>query len=194
MCTGRALPVDLCSVLLLPSMTRRWSFLSQALGLMVDLDIGTENMRWMGDTRFMVGFLKGLAVNKNFKCRLKMKVVESDKVEMARIAREKAREIRGKTVIGQGIDPLVNGVRSLDMKGPAKVHGERSEDLPVFETEPIEDDQGSIPEVEPLTPDESWTTIESGGKGRAVKMKTQSEAADMGAEGGWSDGEGILYA
>jgi sphingosine kinase len=38
---------------------RTISFMSQALGLMADLDIGTEHLRWMGDARFMVGFLRG---------------------------------------------------------------------------------------------------------------------------------------
>jgi sphingosine kinase len=72
---------------------------------MVDLDIGTENLRWMGDTRFIVGFLRGIVTNKNHKCRLKLKVVENDKVEMARAARERAREVRGHTVVGGGVNP-----------------------------------------------------------------------------------------
>lgn len=38
---------------------RSISFMSQSLGLMADLDIGTEHLRWMGDTRFMVGLLRG---------------------------------------------------------------------------------------------------------------------------------------
>ena len=38
---------------------RTISFMSQALGLMADLDIGTEYLRWMGDLRFMLGFLHG---------------------------------------------------------------------------------------------------------------------------------------
>jgi sphingosine kinase len=38
---------------------RTISFMSQSLGLMADLDIGTEHLRWMGDTRFMVGLLRG---------------------------------------------------------------------------------------------------------------------------------------
>ena len=41
---------------------RTISFMSQALGLMADLDIGTENLRWMGDARFVVGLLRGGAV------------------------------------------------------------------------------------------------------------------------------------
>jgi sphingosine kinase len=38
---------------------RSVSFMSQAVGLMADLDLGTENLRWMGETRFMYGLLRG---------------------------------------------------------------------------------------------------------------------------------------
>jgi hypothetical protein len=31
------------------------------MGLMADLDINTEHLRWMGDTRFLYGFLRGSA-------------------------------------------------------------------------------------------------------------------------------------
>jgi hypothetical protein len=39
--------------------TRTISFMSQALGLMAEADTGTDNWRWMGDTRFFLGFLRG---------------------------------------------------------------------------------------------------------------------------------------
>lgn len=193
--SGQHLPLDLCSVLLLPSQTRRWSFLAQALGLMVDLDIGTENMRWMGDTRFMVGFLKGLAANKNFKCRLRMKVVESDKVEMARAARDIARVSRRKKVVGQGTDPLANGVKRLTVNGHSSGdHGETLASVNGTTTDgDFNGNEGPLPDAKPLEPNESWTTIETGKKA-AVKIKSQSEPADMGAAGGWVDGEGMLYA
>lgn len=45
---------------------RTISFMSQALGLMADVDIGTENLRWMGDTRFMVGLMRGSEPFNNF--------------------------------------------------------------------------------------------------------------------------------
>lgn len=38
---------------------RTISFMAQTLGLMADLDFDTEHLRWMGDTRFMYGFIKG---------------------------------------------------------------------------------------------------------------------------------------
>lgn len=49
--------VDLFS--LMQNGKRTISFMSQALGLMAELDIGTENLRWMGDLRFMVGLIRG---------------------------------------------------------------------------------------------------------------------------------------
>ena len=33
--------------------------MSQTVGLVADLDVGTEHLRWMGDLRFVVGFLQG---------------------------------------------------------------------------------------------------------------------------------------
>ena len=33
--------------------------MSQALGLMAELDLGTEYLRWMGDKRFVLGFIRG---------------------------------------------------------------------------------------------------------------------------------------
>lgn len=49
---------------------RSLSFMSQALGLMADLDLGTEHLRWMGDTRFMVGLLKGSTFFSLLNCSL----------------------------------------------------------------------------------------------------------------------------
>lgn len=49
--------VDLCSVT--QKDRRTFSYMSQATGLMADLDMGTENLRWMGDARFIYGYLRG---------------------------------------------------------------------------------------------------------------------------------------
>jgi sphingosine kinase len=43
--------------------TRTITFMSQALGLMADLDLGTEHLRWMGDTRFVYGYLREGTLN-----------------------------------------------------------------------------------------------------------------------------------
>lgn len=49
--------IDLCSVT--QKDKRTFSFMSQMTGLMADVDIGTENLRWMGDARFVYGYLRG---------------------------------------------------------------------------------------------------------------------------------------
>lgn len=49
--------VDACSVT--QNGKRAISFMSQAVGLMADLDIGTEHLRWLGDARFVVGLFRG---------------------------------------------------------------------------------------------------------------------------------------
>ncbi len=49
--------IDLLSIL--QAEKRTFSFLSQSVGLMADLDLGTEHLRWMGSTRFVYGYLRG---------------------------------------------------------------------------------------------------------------------------------------
>ncbi|EDR14311.1 uncharacterized protein LACBIDRAFT_306015 [Laccaria bicolor S238N-H82] len=78
---GRPMKVDLFSMT--QGGKRSLSFMSQALGLMADLDLGTEHLRWMGDTRFMVGLLKGIAQLKPCPIQLSFKVAETDKHKMA---------------------------------------------------------------------------------------------------------------
>ena len=49
--------LDLCSIT--QNGRKSYSFMSQAVGLMADCDLGTEHLRWMGGQRFMYGFLRG---------------------------------------------------------------------------------------------------------------------------------------
>lgn len=52
---GLRTPMDLISVT--QGDRRILSFLSQAIGIAADSDLGTDNIRWMGDSRFVFGFL-----------------------------------------------------------------------------------------------------------------------------------------
>lgn len=49
--------IDLLSIL--QSGKRSLSFMSQSVGLMADLDLGTEHLRWLGSNRFIYGYLRG---------------------------------------------------------------------------------------------------------------------------------------
>nr|GAT58647.1 predicted protein [Mycena chlorophos] len=77
---GLPMKVDLCSVT--QNGKRTISFMSQAMGLMADLDIGTEHLRWMGEARFSYGFLRGLIKMKPSPLRILIKEYESDKEKM----------------------------------------------------------------------------------------------------------------
>ncbi|KAF2667801.1 sphingosine kinase [Microthyrium microscopicum] len=55
---GVRMPMDLVSVT--QGNTRTLSFLSQAVGIIAECDLGTEDLRWMGDTRFTIGYVKRL--------------------------------------------------------------------------------------------------------------------------------------
>ncbi|KAF7363467.1 DAGKc domain-containing protein [Mycena sanguinolenta] len=61
---------------------RTISFMSQALGLAADLDIGTDNLRWMGEARFTYGFFRGLVQFKSCPIELSYKAAELDKDKM----------------------------------------------------------------------------------------------------------------
>jgi diacylglycerol kinase family enzyme len=54
---GHPMKVDICSFV--QDGKRSMSFMSQALGIMADLDVGTDHLRWMGESRFIYGLLKG---------------------------------------------------------------------------------------------------------------------------------------
>jgi sphingosine kinase len=57
---GLRTPLDLVSVTqqdTTGNVVRKLSFLSQALGIVAECDLATEHLRWLGDTRFTVGYL-----------------------------------------------------------------------------------------------------------------------------------------
>ncbi|KAM0752522.1 hypothetical protein T439DRAFT_210136 [Meredithblackwellia eburnea MCA 4105] len=77
---GTVFGLDLCSVT--QGEKHFYSFLSQAQGLMADLDLGTEHLRWMGDTRFVYGYIQGSLAGRRYPVELSLKVVQGDKSKM----------------------------------------------------------------------------------------------------------------
>ncbi|KAH9926180.1 ATP-NAD kinase-like domain-containing protein [Fomitopsis serialis] len=77
---GRPMHIDLMSVA--QNGHRTFSFLSQTVGLFADLDLGTEWMRCLGATRFVLGYIFGVLRKTRCPVQLSLKVVESDKRKM----------------------------------------------------------------------------------------------------------------
>ncbi|KAF5315834.1 hypothetical protein D9611_004729 [Ephemerocybe angulata] len=78
---GRPMKTDLFSIT--QGGKRSFSFMSQSLGLMADLDLDTEHLRWMGDTRFIYGMLRGIVTFNPAPIQLSIKVAEDNKDVMA---------------------------------------------------------------------------------------------------------------
>ncbi|KAJ7219297.1 ATP-NAD kinase-like domain-containing protein, partial [Mycena pura] len=78
----KGLPMNVDVFSLTQDGKRTISFMSQAMGLIADLDIGTENLRWMGEARFTYGLLRGLIQFKPCPVQLSYKAAESDKDKM----------------------------------------------------------------------------------------------------------------
>ncbi|KAJ7461511.1 ATP-NAD kinase-like domain-containing protein [Mycena latifolia] len=85
----KGLPMNVDVFSLTQNGKRTISFMSQAMGLMADADIGTEHLRWMGEARFMYGLLRGMTQFKQCPIQLSYKAVESDKDKMVDALQER---------------------------------------------------------------------------------------------------------
>ncbi|KAL8388731.1 hypothetical protein RB599_010060 [Gaeumannomyces hyphopodioides] len=77
---GVPTPMDLVSVT--QGGTRTLSFLSQALGVIAEADLGTEDLRWVGSARFTYGFLARCFKRAVYPCEISVKVEIEDKAEI----------------------------------------------------------------------------------------------------------------
>lgn len=178
---------------------------------MVDLDIGTENIRWLGDSRFVLGFVKGVMTNKNFKCRLRIKVEEDDKISMARKARERVQHQSGKdrqlgvrtgetrpakppslegasaegssSATGSLAHPRKNG-KYKDGDGDMSFGGRPNGGSEANGAEGKNEytREGPIPDTKPLEPDDTWLTIDSSARSANGVPKNRMQAS-IGEEG-----------
>ncbi|KFY18375.1 hypothetical protein V493_08665 [Pseudogymnoascus sp. VKM F-4281 (FW-2241)] len=89
---GVVTPLDLVSVT--QGTTRTLSFLSQAVGIVAEVDLATENIRWMGQARFTYGFLTRLMKKRIYPCDLAVKVAIEDKAAIKEHYRQES-ERRG---------------------------------------------------------------------------------------------------
>jgi sphingosine kinase len=67
---GQQRALDIATVLQASPPRRCFSFLSINFGLVTNLDIGTEHLRWMGGTRFVVGALQQIMLKRKHAARV----------------------------------------------------------------------------------------------------------------------------
>ncbi|GAB0138596.1 hypothetical protein EsDP_00006825 [Epichloe bromicola] len=120
---GRVTTLDLVSI---TQGNRRFvSFLSQSLGMIAESDLGTENLRWMGGTRFEVGVLMRIFRRQCYPCDLAVKVEISDKKDIKAHYKQRASEKTAQDT------PTFNGATDKDSSGlPPLKYGTVQDALP----------------------------------------------------------------
>ncbi|EPS42815.1 hypothetical protein H072_3190 [Dactylellina haptotyla CBS 200.50] len=104
------------------------SFLSQSVGLTAELDLGTENMRWMGNTRFTVGFLQRVITERIYPAEVYVKLAIDNK-----------EDIRRHASIAHAPPPAVDHSEEADGGLPPLQYGSIKDDVPedwVLESHP----------------------------------------------------------
>lgn len=111
---GVRTPLDLVSIT--QGNTRTLSFLSQSVGIVAEVDLGTENLRWMGAARFTWGFLVRLLGKTVYPCDIAVKTVIDDKEE---IKQHYKRELQSSASSGEsrGTKGLVDDDASMSSGG-----------------------------------------------------------------------------
>lgn len=73
---GRKSSIDVATIIQPSTNTIIFSFLSVTFGLIANLDIGTENLRWMGGQRFIWGAIKEILSQRVYACHVRY--IEND--------------------------------------------------------------------------------------------------------------------
>ncbi|KAF1834247.1 sphingoid long chain base kinase-like protein [Decorospora gaudefroyi] len=117
---GLRTPLDLASIT--QGDRRTLSFLSQAVGIVAELDLATEHLRWMGSARFTWGFLVRLINKTVYPADIAVKVEYDNKAAVREAYRTQAAK-----------PPLSNHERTLpppDAGLPSLKHGTINDALP----------------------------------------------------------------
>lgn len=119
---GIRTPLDLVSIT--QGDKRTLSFLSQSVGIVADVDLGTEHLRWMGSARFTYGFFVRVLKKTVYPCDLAVKVDiptkgairEHFRKELSNhVPIEERRDDSSLSSQGQGLPPLSYGTISSTM-------------------------------------------------------------------------------
>ena len=75
---GTPVPLDVASILQPSTGCRMFSFLSVTFGLVANLDIGTEHLRWMGAQRFVWGAIREILGQRTYQASVSFRLAGAD--------------------------------------------------------------------------------------------------------------------
>jgi len=108
---------------------RTLSFLSQSLGIVAESDLGTENMRWLGDARFTVGFFRRILRKTTWPCEIAVGVEIADKNEIQKDYRLSIEQSASRPL--PNADEVAGAVNSAEGEGlPHLRYGTIHDELP----------------------------------------------------------------
>lgn len=125
---GLRTPMDLVSVT--QGEKRTLSFLSQAVGIVAETDLGTEHLRWLGDARFTYGFLVRLLGKTVYPCDVAVKVAAGDKASIRERYRDHINTIRAPETASTSSVNLLCPTGGIDAVGDGPERGPATEGLP----------------------------------------------------------------
>ena len=105
------MPLDLISIT--QGGRRTLSFLSQSVGVVAETDLGTENLRWMGENRFVYGLLVRLIEKRKYPCDIAIQLEIGDKADI-RAHYERELHSRSPTTEGRNVAVVENAERAND--------------------------------------------------------------------------------
>lgn len=127
MIKGVRAPLDLASIT--QGDKRTLSFLSQSLGIVAESDLGTDNIRWMGDFRFTFGFLVRLLGKTLYPVDFAVRTEIEDKTEIKKhYAREMARRQNSTIASHEILDKELEALTGLGL--PPLKYGTINDPLP----------------------------------------------------------------
>jgi sphingosine kinase len=132
---GLRMPLDLTSITQLDSaapdgVKRTLSFCSQAVGMIAEVDLGTEHMRALGDLRFTIGFLQRIVGKMVWPCDIALALEDDSKASI----KNKYRRFRASE--GKGVEMPVDEDRREDVHEENDLIATTSNDQPVPVTTP----------------------------------------------------------
>ncbi|KAE8212322.1 hypothetical protein CF327_g4028 [Tilletia walkeri] len=164
-----------------------YAFLSAAIGLMADIDLGTEHMRALGDARFVIGYLQGVLSNKECPVEVDLKLGERGTVDRSEM-RKRMGLARGK-----------GGWALSQDEGEGEEEGPFGLDAPLRHGSVL--DPLTSPDGPPLPAfnlyDPSWPIPALHDPFNASTTTTTSDSAPSSSGTGWarlSQGVSALYA
>lgn len=151
-----AVPSDSTAVTKLPY-DLHYSFISQAIGLMADVDLGTEDMRSLGETRFVIGYIGGMITNRECEADVFVKLGDKGTLDKE-VMRERLLSCNNGTS-----SPSIGQNGSAQTKSVSNLHnGPVTDPLPEADTIPmlnIQDKSWPSPLVDTILDDNAKKQI-----------------------------------